>query len=140
MTTRPLTRDREARPARALSWRIFTIVMLLLCPVGGHEAYGQSAKEQLEETGNQIMQLLKTIQSREDIAKNKPLFRQILAQRFDFAAMARRSLGDRWDELNEREDEFVLAFSNVLEAVYMGTLGFYLGEEIIYNAERVNQE
>jgi phospholipid transport system substrate-binding protein len=134
-------RARETRAARVLSWRILIIIVtLLLCPVISHEAFAQSAKEQLEETVNRVMELLRTIESREDIVKSKPLFRQILAQRFDFAAMARSSLGDRWDELNEREDEFVLAFTNVLESVYMGTLGSYQGEAIIYNAERVNRE
>ena len=42
-------------------------------------------------------QLQGTIDSQEDIERNRKSLRQILLTRFDFAAMAQRSLGNRWN-------------------------------------------
>ena len=66
--------------------------------------------------------------------------RQILLTRFDFAAMAEKSLGNRWNDLKGREGEFVSTFTNFIERSYMGTLGSYRGEKIVYDRDRADGE
>lgn len=100
-------------------------------------ASAQTAKEQLQESIDRIIAVLRTIRGPQDIEPNKPRFREILQTRFDFAAMAEKSLGDRWQELNSK-DEFVSVFTDFIEASYMGTLGSYQGEKVVYDSDRVD--
>jgi ABC-type transporter MlaC component len=51
--------------------------------------------------------------------------------------MAEKSLGDHWQELNSK-DEFVSVFTEFMESTYMGTLGSYQGEKVVYDNDRVN--
>jgi phospholipid transport system substrate-binding protein len=100
----------------------------------------QKPKEQIQGTIEQVMEVLSTIHSAEDIAKNKDLFRKILLIRFDFTEMTRRSLGSHWNKLNGKEEEFVLAFTQFLERSYLGRLGSYRGEKVVYGREQVDQK
>jgi ABC-type transporter MlaC component len=46
--------------------------------------------------------------------------------------MAQKTLGNRWNELDDREQEFVSAFTDFIENTYLGTLGSYQGESVVY--------
>ena len=52
--------------------------------------------------------------------------------------MAQRSLGNRWDDLNGNQQEFVSVFTDFVEHAYMSTLGSYRGERVMYDADRVD--
>jgi phospholipid transport system substrate-binding protein len=54
--------------------------------------------------------------------------------------MAQQSLGNRWVDLNGKEQEFVSAFADFVEHSYMSTLGSYRGEKVVYDRDRVNGE
>ena len=98
------------------------------------------AKEQLQSTIDHVIEVLRTIQSPEDIERNRQALRQVLLSRFDFAAMAHNSLGNRWNDLNGKEQEFVSAFTDFLEHSYMSTLGSYRGEKVVYDGDRADGE
>ena len=100
----------------------------------------ETPKEQLQGTIDSVMKVLGTIRGRDEIDKNKPALRQILLTRFDYAAMAQQSLGNRWADLKGKEKEFVAVFTDFLENAYMSTLGSYRGEKVVYDRERVNGE
>jgi phospholipid transport system substrate-binding protein len=119
---------------------IFGLIVLVLFLELTAKASADSAKEQLQDTMDRVIEVLQTIRSAEDIERNKGLVRQILLTRFDFAAMAEKSLGDRWKDLNGKEGEFVSAFTNFIEQSYMGTLGSYRGEKIVYDRDRADRE
>lgn len=116
------------------------LAALLLCWTAAPKAWAESPKQQLQGTIEQVIEVIRTIRSEEDIASNKGLLRQILSERFDFTEMARRSLGSHWENLNGKEGEFVSAFSQFIESSYFGTLGSYQGEKIVYGHEQVNRE
>ena len=78
-------------------------------------AAAQSAKEQLQSTIDHVIEILLTIQSPKDIERNRKSLHQVLLSRFDFAAMAQRSLGNRWNDLNGKEEEFVSVFTDFVE-------------------------
>jgi phospholipid transport system substrate-binding protein len=103
-------------------------------------AAAESAKEQLQTTLDRVVEVLRTIQSPQDIEKNRKSLRQILLTRFDFAAMAQKSLGNRWNDLEGKEEEFVSVFTDFVEHSYMSTLGSYRGEKVVYDRDRTNGE
>jgi phospholipid transport system substrate-binding protein len=115
---------------------IVTVLFLTFAP----NAVAESAKEQLQSTIDRVIEVLRTIRSAEDIEKNRSSLRQILLTRFDFAAMAQKSLGNRWNDLNGKQQEFVSAFTDFVEHSYMSTLGSYRGENVVYDRDRTNGE
>jgi phospholipid transport system substrate-binding protein len=114
------------------------LIILVLFLTFAPNAAAESAKEQLQITIDRVIEVLRTIRGPEDIEKNKGLVRQILMPRFDFAAMAQKSLGNRWNDLKGNEEEFVSAFTDFVEHSYMSTLGSYQGEKVVYDRDRVD--
>jgi phospholipid transport system substrate-binding protein len=120
--------------------KILKILMLIILPllIFSSDALAESPTEQLQKTIDSIIEVLKTIRSPQDIERNRSSLRQLLLTRFDFAAMAQRSLGNRWDDLNGNQQEFVSVFTDFVEHAYMSTLGSYRGERVMYDADRVD--
>jgi phospholipid transport system substrate-binding protein len=118
----------------------FGLIVSMLFLTFAPNAVAESAKEQLEGTIDRVIEVLRTIRSAEDIEKNRSSLRQILLTRFDFAAMAQKSLGNRWKDLNGKEEEFVSAFTDFVEHSYMSTLGSYRGEKVVYDRDRTDGE
>ena len=119
---------------------IFTVIISGLFLTFVPNAAVESAKEQLQGTMNRVVEVLRTIRGPEDIERNRKSLRQILLTRFDFAAMAKKSLGNHWKDLGGQEEEFVSTFTEFVENSYMGTLGSYRGEKIVYDRDRSDGE
>ena len=115
---------------------IISVLVLTFAP----NAAAESAKEQLRGTIDRVIEVLRTIHSVEDIERNRNSLRQILLTRFDFAAMAEKSLGSRWKDLDGMKEEFVSTFTDFVEHSYMSTLGSYRGEKIVYDRDRSDGE
>ena len=65
--------------------------------------------------------------------------RQILFARFDFAEMAKRSLGPDWRRRTPQEQEdFVRLFTEILERAYADIIESYTNEKIVYVREKVD--
>jgi phospholipid transport system substrate-binding protein len=103
-------------------------------------AAAETAKEQLQGSMDRVIEVLRTIRSPEDIERNRNSLREILLVRFDFAAMAKESLGTRWNDLKGKQKEFVSVFTDFVEHSYMSTLGSYRGEKIVYDHDRSDGE
>jgi phospholipid transport system substrate-binding protein len=97
-------------------------------------------KAQLEDTMERVMAVTKSFNSEQDFIDNKPRLRAIIMPRFDFAEMARRSLGSDWHRVQGREDEFVAVFVSFAEGSYMNALGSYRGERMTYGREQIDQD
>ena len=119
--------------------KLFGLIVLLLL-VFASSATAEGPKEQLQNTIDGIIKVLKTIRTPADISRNRNSIRQLLLTRFDFVAMAQRSLGNRWNDLKDNEQEFVSVFTDFVEHGYMSTLGSYRGEKVVYDGARVNGE
>jgi phospholipid transport system substrate-binding protein len=115
---------------------ILSVLFLTFAP----NAAAESAKEQLQVTIDRVIEVLRTIHSAEDIERNRTSLRQILLTRFDFTAMAEKSLGNHWKDLDGKEEEFVSAFTDFVEHSYMSTLGSYRGEKVVYDRDRSDGE
>lgn len=67
--------------------------------------------------------------------------RRIIFARFDFAEMARRSLGAEWRRRTPAEQqEFVNLFTDLLQDTYIGTIESYSGDKVGYNRELQEQD
>jgi phospholipid transport system substrate-binding protein len=115
---------------------VISVLFLTFAP----NAAAESAKEQLQGTIDRVIEVLRTIHSAEDIERNRSSVHQILLTRFDFAAMAEKSLGNHWKDLDGKEEEFVSAFTDFVEHSYMSTLGSYRGEKVVYDRDRSDGE
>jgi phospholipid transport system substrate-binding protein len=121
---------------RYLNLGLIVLVLFTFAP----NVTAESPKEQLQGTIDRIIEVLRTIRGPEDIDRNRNSLRQLLLARFDFAAMAQRSLGNRWNDLNGNQQEFVSAFTDFLEHSYMSALGSYRGEKVVYDGDRADGE
>lgn len=65
--------------------------------------------------------------------------KQVLFSRFNFAEMAKRSLGPNWPRRTPKEqEEFVRLFTEVLERAYAEIIETYLNEKIVYINEKID--
>ena len=119
---------------RYLKLGLIVLVLFTFAP----NATAESPKEQLQGTVDRVIEVIRTIESPRDIEKNRNFLRQILLTRFDYAAMAQQSLGNRWVDLNGKEEEFISVFADFVEHSYMSTLGSYRGEKVVYDRDRVD--
>src|SRR5262249_55242834 len=66
---------------------------------------------------------------------------QVIYPRFDFANMARRSLGPTWRRITPADQqEFVRLFTPLLEESYVSNIEGYKGEKILYGCEIQEQD
>ena len=99
--------------------------------------------DQVRQTADKILLILqdprlKSTDMRE--ARNNQL-RQVILARFDFEAMAQRSLGPDWQRRGaEERREFVQLFTNLLERTYADQIAAYNGERIVYGRETQDKE
>ena len=118
----------------------FGLLLSVLFLTFASNAAAESAKEQLQGTMDRVVEVLRTIRSPEDIDRNRNTLRQILLTRIDFAAMAEKSLGNRWKDLYGMEKVYVSTFTDFVEQSYMSTLGSYRGEKMVYDRDRSDGE
>jgi phospholipid transport system substrate-binding protein len=94
--------------------------------------------EQVRGTVDQVIAILadaslKTEGKQKD---RREQLRRVIFARFDFAEMARRSLGPEWRRRTPIEQqEFVNIFTDLLQDNYIGTIESYSGDKVGYNRE-----
>lgn len=71
--------------------------------------------------------------------ERRALLEKIIAARFDFTEMAKRSLASHWRERTPAEQkEFIHLFEKLLENSYLGKIEGYTDEKVIYTRERLD--
>ena len=72
-------------------------------------------------------------------SERKVAVRKIANDIFDFAEIARRSLGRHWQGRTDKEhEEFIVLFGDLLERSYISKIELYGGEKILYTGERLD--
>jgi len=102
--------------------------------VSAQAAQQAGPREVIESTVNAIIQVL---ESREDKSRlseaDRDRIRQVVAGKFDYRAMARRSLGRPWKKLSEAERaHFTEVFRELLERSYGNRLSEYHGQKVVF--------
>ena len=116
------------------------IFCLSLAPAAVPTACAGDATDQIRETADAVIAVLnnKELKKPENKLKRRKQLREIVNKRFDFAEMAKRSLGPEWNRRTpEEKKEFVSLFSDLLENTYIRKIERYEHEKVIYTGERV---
>jgi phospholipid transport system substrate-binding protein len=114
-------------------------IILFLCPVlAGAGAPGT----QIRQTVGELLAALQDPSLKGEASKQerRKRLKEVIYPRFDFAEMAKRSLGKHWQQRTpEEQEEFVKLFTSLLEASYLNAIESYNGEKVQFLRERQDQ-
>jgi phospholipid transport system substrate-binding protein len=99
--------------------------------------------DQVRSTIDEVLKILNNPNLASQAAKEerRSRLRQVIYPRFDFAEMARRSLGPTWRRISPAEQqEFLRLFTELLAESYVNNIESYNGEKILYGRETQEQE
>lgn len=99
--------------------------------------------DQLKQSIEQIQRILtdSSLKGEAKAAQRRSQLKDAVHKRFDFEAMAARSLGAQWQKRTDAEKKkFVQLFTELLESAYLGRLEEYDGEKVRFVGERQDKD
>lgn len=102
-------------------------------------SFGGEPTDQIKQTIDNVIKILnnKELKRPEKKQERKAEIRAAVEKRFDFAEMAKRSLGIHWSKRTQGEQkEFVTLFSDLLEDTYIRKIERYENEKVAYVGEK----
>lgn len=119
---------------------LYGISALVLSSVSFAQA---GATAQVKGTIDKVLEILRDPALKapgKEEARRKRL-KEAIVPRFDFAEMAKRSLGIHWGKRTPQErEEFVTLFADLLEHSYATRLETYTEQEVLYTKEQVEDK
>jgi phospholipid transport system substrate-binding protein len=109
----------------------FGVIGLMLVSVPSASA--GAAREQVQSAIEKVTAILNdpTLKSAAKKSERIERLRQVIFPKFDFAEMAKRSLGPNWQRRTpEEQQEFVKLFRELLENSYVENIDSYNGEKV----------
>ncbi|WP_447977765.1 Tgt2/MlaC family protein [Candidatus Nitrospira bockiana] len=103
-------------------------------------AAAASATESVKATIDEVLRVLqdKEMKKPERLEERRQLIERAIGDRFSYEEMAKRTLGQQWGKLDEKQrQEFVDLFRSLLTNTYIGRIEAYSGEQIQYVNERL---
>jgi phospholipid transport system substrate-binding protein len=120
------------RPASLL--RVILIALFL----GLSSAFAGAPTDQVRATVDRVLSILENSQLKPP--ERRAQLKEAIYARFDFAEMAKRSLGPEWRRRTAQEQsEFVTLFTDLLERVYLSRIENYGEEKVSYLRETQDQ-
>ncbi len=119
---------------------LFLLFFYVLFP--SHSSAG-APTEQIRMSVDKVQAILKNpqLKSPAKAKERRDQLRQVISSRFDFAEMARRSLGSQWRRLSPKEqEEFVRIFTDLLERAYIDRVESYSDEKFAYVRENLDKD
>ncbi len=118
---------------------VLSVVVLCIASLVPLRTFAASPTEELKTTIDSIItELKKNPASSQEIKKRRNTIRSLVANRFDYEEMSRRSLARHWnDRTPEERTAFVHVFADLLEASYIERIESYTDEQVIYNKEKI---
>ena len=117
--------------------RLVLGVALSLCLAPG-VVYADTPMEQLRETIQQVMLTMNGAETR-GAPELRDKLRDALMPRFDWFEMAKQALGKHWSAVPSRQHEFVAVFAEFLGNSYIGKIGSYKDEKIVFVHESIEK-
>jgi len=105
-------------------------------------ANDEGPKAVIESTVRQIIHALDVREDKSKLSdKDRDTIRQVVEGRFDYRAMAKRSLGKPWNKLNDKEQvHFTEVFRELLERSYGNRLNEYNGQTVVFTDAEIKGE
>ena len=97
----------------------------------------------LQVVGSSVSRVIKIVQLRPgDVAETRRRqaeIRQVAVELFDFNEISRRLLGQRWTDASlQEQQDFVAVFTDLLQGVYLSTIGSYPLASVTFLGETIN--
>jgi len=118
-------------------WSVIGLALLFLAP--SMSANASTATDQVKQSVEQVQAILsdRSLKGPAKTEERRQKLGDVINSRFDFEEMAKRSLGPEWQKHSpEEQQEFVRAFTGLLENAYFETLESYNGEKVRFVNER----
>ena len=118
----------------------FACVLLLVAPIASAGPSHESPTEVVRATINEVLRILEdpALKDPAQLLPRRRMLEEVIASRFDYAEMSKRSLAARWVPLSEVERaEFVELFRSFLSDRYAEKIEGYAGEQVLYLSERI---
>jgi phospholipid transport system substrate-binding protein len=109
-------------------------LLVVSCLVPAH-GFAITPTEQIEETIQQVLSVVRNTTNSHE--QRKEMLRETLMPRFDWFEMARQTLGKHWSVAAGRENEFIGAFADFLGNSYVGNIGSFKDEKILFVQESI---
>jgi phospholipid transport system substrate-binding protein len=130
----PIALARHARSQACLVFALMLIAMLALLtfrPIAHAASTAGDPNSMVKGTVGQVLEVLQDKQMPQQSRQRKVL--EIVSARFDFADMARTSLGYNWKKLSPaQQDQFVPLFTAFMEDAYLNKVNSYAGQQVQY--------
>jgi phospholipid transport system substrate-binding protein len=107
------------------------VAVLAFRPVARAATSGGDPASMVRRTVGQVLEVLQDKQMPPQARQRKVL--EIVADRFDFADMARTALGYNWKKLSPaQQNQFVPLFTAFMEDAYLNKVNAYAGQQVQY--------
>jgi len=119
------------------SEKLIALALFLLVSFPASSSAGVAA-DQLRQTADKVLLILQDarLKSADQKQARREQLRQVISARFDFAEMAKRSLGPHWQRRGADEQRrFVGLFTDLLERSYADQIESFKGEKIVYGRD-----
>ena len=123
-------------------WLVITLLVVVLF-TQPQSAMAGAATDQLKQSVEKVQAILsdRSLKGEAKAQERRQKLREVMNSRFDFEEMAKRSLGPEWQKHSpEEQQEFVRAFTTLLEAAYFDKLDTYNGEKVRFVNERQDKD
>jgi phospholipid transport system substrate-binding protein len=124
-----------------ISGALLGVLGLMLVSVPS--AFAGAAREQVQSAIEKVTAILNDPNLKSDAKKSERIerLRQVIFPKFDFAEMAKRSLGSNWQRRTpEEQQEFVKLFRELIENSYVGNIDSYNGEKVNIVGEKQEKD
>ena len=118
-----------------LTKRLVTAILFAACWSPGF-VLASSPTQQIQETIQQVLTVANSPSAASESTRKQAL-RDSIKPLFDWAEMAKQALGKHWDAVPARHNEFIAAFADFLGNSYVGKIGSYKDEKILFVQETV---
>ena len=99
--------------------------------------------EQVRGTVDRVLAIVQdpNLKTKNKLNERRELLRNVISARFDFAEMARRSLGAEWRRLTPaQQQQFVELFTDLLRDAYVADIESYKGQKVSYTREAQDEQ
>jgi phospholipid transport system substrate-binding protein len=127
----------------SLRMAVVSMAGLLFALVIAHPARGGAAAEEIQGAVEKVVAILNDPNLKAAAKRPERLeqLRRVIYPKFDFAEMAKRSLGSHWQKRSAQEQrEFVKLFTQLIEDSYMENLEAYDGEKVAITGQQQEQD
>jgi phospholipid transport system substrate-binding protein len=132
----------KTKPSARLRWIISVATAAFwLCLLVPTAATAGAPSEQIQGAIEKVVATLKDPGLKAKKQERLQQLRQVIYPKFDFAEMAKRSLGSHWQKRSADEQrDFVKLFTELIENAYLDNLEAYDGEKVAITGEKQDKE